>query len=177
VFLDESGFLLVPTVRRTWAPRGETPVVRHSYERTKVSAISAVTVSPRRQRVGLYVHLYEHNISQTEVTLFLKDLLRHLRGNVIVLWDNASIHKGADLVEYLRSRPRVTVECFPGYAPELNPDELVWSYFKAELANGRPETIDDLMESLTALTKKVAESQRHLRGFVLGSELPAFLSP
>src|SRR5439155_5113708 len=54
VFLDESGFLLLPTVRRTWAPRGTTPIVRHRYRRDKVSAISAVTVSPQRHRCGLY---------------------------------------------------------------------------------------------------------------------------
>lgn len=134
-------------------------------------------MSPTRRRVGLYVHLYEQNISQTEVAYFLKDLLRHLRGNVIVLWDGASIHKGAELVDFLRSHSRIHVESFPGYAPELNPDEFVWSHFKAELANGRPETIDELMASLTVLTKSVANSPRHLRGFVLGSDLPAFLSP
>jgi transposase len=110
------------------------------------------------------------------VKYFLKDLLRHLRGNVIVLWDGAGIHKGAELAEFLRSRPRVHVGSFPGYAPELNPDEFVWSYFKAELANGRPETIDELMSSLVVLTKRVAKSPRHLRGFVLGSDLPPFLS-
>jgi len=166
----------VPTVRRTWAPRGETPVIRHSYKRTKVSAISVVSVSPTRRRVGLYVHLYEQNITQTEVAYFLRDLLHHLRGHVVVLWDGASIHKGAELVEFLRTHPRIHVENFPSYAPELNPDEFVWSYFKAELANGRPETIDELMASLTSLTKRVANSPRHLRGFVLGSDLPPFLS-
>src|SRR5207249_8121652 len=80
VFLDESGFLLLPTVRRTWAPRGETPLLRHRYRRDKVSAISAVTVSPRRHRCGLYAHSPCDNITQGEVALFLQLLLRHLAG-------------------------------------------------------------------------------------------------
>ena len=55
VFLDESGFLLIPTVRRTWAPRGQTPVLYHRYRHDKVSAI---TVSPVRQHCGLYAHFH-----------------------------------------------------------------------------------------------------------------------
>src|SRR3989454_6171902 len=95
VFLDESGFLLLPTVRRTWAPRGETPLLRHRYRRDKVSAISALTVSPRRHRYGLYAHFHCDNISQVEVALFLRLLLRHLAGPIIVLWDGGAIHGGA----------------------------------------------------------------------------------
>jgi hypothetical protein len=93
VFADECGFLLIPNVRRTWAPRGQTPIIRHRYRRDKISAISAITVSPTRHRLGLYVHLHpDENISQVEVTIFLRALLRHLRGPVIVLLDGGSIH-------------------------------------------------------------------------------------
>lgn len=152
-------------------------MIRHSYKRSKVSAISAVTVSPRQRRVGLYFHLWENNITQAEVEYFLRDLLRHLPGHVVVVWDGASIHTGAELVEFLRAHPRLHVEKFPAYAPELNPDELVWSHLKGKLANGQPQTIDELMESLTSEGTAVAKSQRHLRGFVLGSDLPPFLAP
>ena len=73
-FLDESGFLLIPNVRRTWAPRGQTPIVWHRYRHDRVSAISAVTVSFRRQHVGLYFHLHRENITQSEVVLFRRFL-------------------------------------------------------------------------------------------------------
>src|SRR5437867_2141386 len=107
VFLDESGFLLLPTVRRTWAPRGATPLLRHRYRRDKVSAISAVTVSPQRHRCGLYAHFHCDNISQVEVALFLCLLLRHLAGPIIVLWDGGAIH-GGPAVEQVRARhPRL----------------------------------------------------------------------
>src|SRR5207247_3548356 len=58
----ECGFLLIPNVRRTWAPRGHTPIIRHRYRRDKVSAISAVTVSARRRRCGLYIHFPERRV-------------------------------------------------------------------------------------------------------------------
>ena len=74
-FADECGFLLIPNVRRTWAPRGQTPIVRHRYQRDKVSAISAVTVSAERRRVGLYLYLHP-NITNVEVAIFLRALLR-----------------------------------------------------------------------------------------------------
>ncbi|HYN74423.1 MAG TPA: transposase [Candidatus Methanoperedens sp.] len=88
--MDESGFLLIPTVRKTWAPRGVTPVCRHTFPREKVSAISAVTVSLQRKRVGLYFCLQETNFRCADVAEFLRHLLRHLRGHVFVLCDDAT---------------------------------------------------------------------------------------
>ena len=120
--------------------RGHTPIVRHRYQRDKVSAISAVTVSPARRRVGLYLHLHpDENITNVEVAVFLRALLRHLRGHVIVLLDSGSIHKGPAVQALAARCPRLHLAWFPGYAPELNPDEWVWAYFKAKLANGHPE--------------------------------------
>jgi len=176
VFLDECGFLLIPNVRRTWAPRGHTPIIRHRYRRDKVSAISAVTVSARRRRCGLYIHFYPgSNLTHIEVAVFLRALLRQLRGHVIVLWDGGSIHKGPDVRALLTRCPRLHVEPFPGYAPDLNPDEFVWTHFKATLANGRPDNLDELMAALGRITKKAQKRPELLRSFITASELPAFL--
>ena len=165
---------MIPNVRRTWAPRGQTPIVRHRYQRDKVSAISAVTVSAERRRVGLYLHLHP-NITNVEVAIFLRALLRHLRGQVIIVLDSGSIHKGPD-VQALQARyPRLHLEWFPGYAPELNPDELVWAHFKAQLANGHPDTVDELMATLCRITKRVTRRPNLIRSFIAGSELPVFL--
>lgn len=176
MFADECGFLLIPNVRRTWAPRGQTPIIRHRYQRDKISAISAVTVSPERRRVGLSLHLHpDENITTVEVAVFLRALLRHLRGHVIVLLDGGSIHKGPD-VQALEARcPRLHLAWVPGYAPELNPDELVWAFFKAELANGHPDTLADLMATLCRITKKVTKRPDLIRSFITGSDLPSFL--
>ena len=125
MFLDESGFLLIPNGRKTWAPVGCTPTVRHSYQRDKLSAISAVSVSPARARVGLYMHWHDDNITGAEVVVFLRHLLRHLRGPVVLLWDGGSIPKREDVTAFRSRNPRLTVHRFPAYAPELNPDETV----------------------------------------------------
>lgn len=167
---------MIPNVRRTWAPRGQTPILRHRYARDKISAISAVTVSPERHRVGLYLPLHpDDNITSVEVAVFLRALRRHLRGQVIGLLDGGSIHKGPE-VRALRARcPRLHLEWFPGYAPELNPDELVWAHFKAALANGHPENLDELMTTLCRITVAVGKRPALIRSFITGSELPAFL--
>ena len=170
-FLDESGFLLIPTVRRTWAPRGDTPVIRHRYRRDKISAISAVTLSPTRRRCGLHAHFHYDNITHIEVALFLRLLLRHLTGHIIVLMDNGSIHGGEAVHALLARHPRLHIEWFPPYAPELNPDELVWSYLKGELANGSPESVETLMDDLTRELRRVRRMPAIVRAFIVGSEL------
>lgn len=177
VFLDESGFLLIPNVRRTWAPCGQTPTVYHRYRRDKISAISAVSVSPQRQRLGLYVHFYRDNITHSEVAFFLRDLLRHLRGSIVLLWDGGSIHKGEAIEQILQDNPRLHCEHFPSYAPELNPDEWVWRHLKHELANGRPDNLDELMETLCQLTTEARKRHDRMASFVTASELPSFLRP
>src|ERR1700740_3530716 len=91
VFADESGFLLIPNVVRTWAPQGQTPIHRHRQgRRDKISVISGISVSPRQHRLGLYYLLFYDNIGQQEVCIFLRELLRHLRSPLVVLLDNSS---------------------------------------------------------------------------------------
>ncbi|PYV20511.1 MAG: IS630 family transposase [Acidobacteria bacterium] len=175
VFADESGFLLIPNVIKTWAPRGQTPVLRHAYRRERISVISGVSVSPQRQHLGLYYQLWFGNIRQEEVCLFLRHLLRHLRGPVVVLVDNSPTHKGEPLDQLLREHPRLRLERFPSYAPELNPDEGVWHLAKHDLANGCPKDLDDLMEDLVRSIERTRASSKQLRGCVLQSDLPPFL--
>jgi len=175
VFADESGFLLIPHVVKTWAPRGQTPVHRHCYRRDKISVISGVSVSPKRQRLGLFYQLYFNNIGHAEVCVFLRDLLRHLRGSVIAILDNSTTHHGEPLAELQRRHPRLHIEHFPSYAPELNPDEGVWSQAKRDLANGCPHDVQELMDDLIRSIEKVRKSPGKLRGCILQSELPPFL--
>lgn len=138
--------------------------------------ISGISVSPQRQRLGLYYLLYFDNIGQEEVCLFLRELLRHLRGHVIVLLDNSSTHHGAPLGKLLRQHPRLHVEHFPAYAPDLNPDEGVWSLAKRDLANGCPLDVDQLMDDVICSINAIRTSPQKLRGCILQSDLPNFLS-
>ena len=176
VFADESGFLLAPLVAKTWAPRGCTPFQHHRQgRRDKISVISGISLSPQRHRLGLYYLLFFDNISQEEVGVFLRELLRHLRGPLMVLLDNSSTHQGQPLQKLLRKHPRLCIEHFPSYAPELNPDEGVWSLAKRKLANGRPDDVDELMEDIIRAMERIRKSPTRLRSCILQSELPPFL--
>lgn len=172
VFVDESGFLLIPTVRRTWAPRGQTPLLRHWQRHDRLSVISALSLSPKRQRCGLYFQLHATNIRTPDVCAFLRALLRHLRGPVIVLWDHSTIHRGPVVRALLRRVPRLRLEPFPSYAPELNPDEGVWRHAKAALANGRPDTVADLGTAVGAALTRLRHAPHLLRACIAHADLP-----
>jgi transposase len=172
VFADESGFLLIPNVVRSWAPQGQTPIHRHRQgRRDKISVISGISVSPRRHRLGLYYLLFYDNIGQEEVCTFIRELLRCLRGPIIVLLDNSSTHKGAPLEQLLGQHRRLRIEHFPSYAPELNPDEGVWSLAKRELANSCPNDVDELMDYILGSIEGIRHSAKKLHGCIAQSEL------
>src|SRR6266850_2335270 len=85
-------------------------------------------------------------------------------------------HSQGPAVRALLARcSRLHVESFPGYAPDLNPDEFVWTHFKARLANGRPDNLEELMTALGRVTKKARQRPDLLRSFITASELPALL--
>lgn len=126
VFADESGFLLIPNVKRTWSPKGETPIIRYKLQHQKLSAISALAVSPRRRRIALYLQIRRRSFKGPDVRRFLHYLLQQLRGPIILLWDQGPIHKHSTVREFVQAHPRLQIEEFPGYAPELNPAEYVW---------------------------------------------------
>lgn len=157
---------------KTWAPRGHTPLLRHSYKRDRISTISSLTVSPTSRRLGLYVQFHTTNITGVEVVQFLRHLLRHLRGPVVLLWDGGSIHKRTIVRDFLHRRPRLHVYPFPAYAPELNPDEFVWTKAKRALSNSAPKDLRDLQHHLRRSTQRLQRSQRLLWSCVFASGLP-----
>jgi len=109
VFWDESGFLMLPIVRRTWAPKGQTPVLHHNAKRLrKVSAIGMLTLSPERRRLGCY-HLLQPDasIDETLVVAVLRQMRRHFRRPLIVLWDRLQAHRSHWVRNYLAATPDV----------------------------------------------------------------------
>jgi len=145
VFLDESGRLLVPSVRATWAPRGQTPHLVVAGSRTTISAISTLNVSSRGNRVVLYRRFQpQENIRAPQVVRFLRHLLRHLRGPLVLLWDRSRTHRARVVERLLQRHPRLDPHFFPGYAPELNPDEFVWAHLKRDVANSLPRDVAHL---------------------------------
>lgn len=173
VFLDESGFLLTPTVRRTLAPRGKTPVLAAWDRRDRWSATSCITVSPVAARPGLYFDLLGHNAHGEDVVTFLAGLYRRL-GPLTVAWDRNQIHSKSRAVKaWLAGHPDVVAEDFPGYVPDLNPDEGVWGWTKyGRLANLAAKDKDELWDWVVEELVTVKHRPDLLRGFIRQTELP-----
>lgn len=164
---------MVPNVARTWAPRGQTPHLRCAGRWKKISAISALSVSPKRRRIALYARFHpDKNIRSPEVVQFLRHLLRHLRGPVVLLWDDGRPHKGTPVKGFLHTHPRLRTHRFPGYAPELNPDEFVWNHLKRALANSLPEDLHHLQQLLHPPLRRLRRSQPRLWSCIYASDLP-----
>jgi transposase len=176
VFLDESGFGLTPSVRRTLAPRGETPVLEAWDRRDRISAISAVTLSPRSGRPGLYFQLLpvNQNAHAEDVVAFLKALRRQLRGPFTVVWDRHKIHSKASAVKaFLAAYPEVVAEDLPAYCPQLNPDEWVWGWTKyGRLANLAAWDADDLYNNILEELSDLRYRPDLLDSFIQNAELP-----
>ena len=147
VFVDEAGFMLAPLRRRTWAPRGQTPVIKLSDPHGRISAAAAITISPRRRHFGFYFHLLPNNINfhGNSVARFIADVHRRIGGPITLAWDSIPIHSAKHVREFLASHRRIVVEPFPPYAPEINPVDNVWGYVKYDrLANYTPHNLDEL---------------------------------
>jgi transposase len=176
VFLDESGFFLTPTVRRTLAPRGRTPALVAWDRRDRWSAISCITLSPAAGRPGLYFDLLDHNVRGGDVVAFLAEVHRRL-GPLTVVWDRNQIHGKSKAVRaWLAGHPGVVAEDFPGYVPDLNPDEGVWGWAKyGRLANLAAGDADELWGRV--MDELVAAKHRPdlLRGFIRETKLPGLL--
>jgi putative transposase len=125
-----------------------------------------------RKRLGLYFRFHSTNITGVEVIGFLRHLLRHLLGPVVLLWDGGPIHRRVIVKEFLHQHRRLHVHRFPAYAPELNPDEFVWTNAKCALSNSAPEDIVELGRRLLRAIYRVRDSQRLLRSCIHASDLP-----
>ena len=166
---------MLPTVRRTWAPKGQTPVLHHrTRSHKKVSTIGALTISPGRRRLGLYLHWHpDRNITATEVVDFLRDLLRYLRGNVILVWDRLNAHRSKRVQDWRTIYPRLTIEWLPPYAPELNPIEYLWGNFKYHrTANHGLVELEEVYAQARYEADDIAGNQSLLRSFVRAAKLP-----
>jgi transposase len=127
VWIDQSGFYLLPMAVRTYAPRGQTPILRIPLTRDHLATISAITPDGR-----LVMQMQDHAYHGEDVVRFLRLLLRKIQGKLLVIWDGSPIHRGQAVKAFLArgAAKRLHLAQLPGYAPELNPDEGIWNYLK-----------------------------------------------
>lgn len=177
VFLDESGYMLTPCLRRTWAPRGQTPVLDAWDRRDRISAISSLSVSPVTRRLNLHFDLLpdNDNVHAADIVDYLRMLKAALGGRPLtVVWDGSNVHDRARVVRaYLAQHPEIVTERLPAYAPELNPDELVWSWSKyGRLPNLAASDTDVLREALIDDLLYLRHQKELLASFIQRTGLP-----
>lgn len=162
MFVDQSGFYLLPAVVRTYAPIGQTPVLREELSRDHLSAMSGITLEGT-----LLMMEQERAFNAEDAVRFLRHALRQIPGKLLVIWDGSPIHRSKVVKEFLRSgaSARLQLEQLPGYAPELNPDEGIWKHLKyVELKNVCCRSLLELRGEL----RKAKERLRHKKHVILG---------
>ena len=143
VFIDESGFYLLPGIVRTYGPKGRTPVIDKVLTRDHLSVMAGFTPEGK-----LYTLVRPEALSSLHSVTFLEHVLRQVRRKLLVVWDGSPIHRWGEVPEYL-SGPRgkkIHVEALPGYAPDLSPwDQGGWHHLKhVEMGNLSCMDLDDL---------------------------------
>jgi transposase len=138
VFADEAGISLTPPVRRTWAPRGKTPVLRHRYRRRQqISMAGLLVYRPDGSKTRLLFG-FERGAYDTGRLIRVLDRLESFLGGqpVTLIWDNLAVHRSKAMRTYVATHTWLELEFLPPYAPELNPVEGLWANLKGgELAN------------------------------------------
>jgi transposase len=158
VFVDESALQLSPVVKKTWSPKGETPVLKtKTRSHKKISAIGGLTTSAGGRNQGLVFRLHcGKNIGATECVAFLEQLQFNFpRRHVFIVWDGLRAHWSKRVAHWLAEHPKFETFKFLPYALELNPIEYIWGNIKYhQLANLAPESEDELfIEAKSALCK------------------------
>ena len=164
---------MVCPLKRTWAPRGQTPKIRTSIEHhQRVNTIGALLITPGGRRIRLRAKSYRCNLTGEQVIDFVQHLLQHVDGSIVLVWDKAPIHQRQKVQTFLAQHPRIHVFNFPTSAPELNPVELVWTQLDEYLASRAPHDIQQLVMLVRAALHRTRRSQARLWSCVYASKLP-----
>ena len=161
VFVDECGFYLLPMAVRSYAPRGQTPILRVKLTRDHLSAIGGITAQGR-----LFMQMQEQAYTAEDVVRFLRLLLRKISGKLLVIWDGAPIHRAKVIKAFLQrgAAKRLHLERLPGYAPELNPQEGVWNLLKRrELKNLCCREVSQVADELRHAKERLRHRQAILQ--------------
>lgn len=164
VFLDEAAFYMSPTVTRSWAPTGSRFDLKGPLSRAHLSVIGALTWEG-----SLYLQAQPKALGSAGVIRFLRHLLQHIPGRILLLWDGARIHRSAEIREFLAMdhEGRLAHEHFPAYAPEVDPQEYVWHQLKhVDLRNLTTSSLDELWRYMRHATRRLRGRVGVLKNFI-----------
>jgi transposase len=171
VFVDESGFYLLPGVVRTYGPKGETPVVAKRLSRDHLSVMAGVTPEGK-----LYTSVRQESLSSSESVVFLKHLLVQTGKKLLVIWDGSPIHRWGAVREYLAEEgaKRIHLEALPGYAPDLSPlDQGCWQHLKhVEMRNLSCMDMEELHLEFHLAIGRLRQKPHLIQSFFAAAGLP-----
>lgn len=144
MFFDEFGYSFQERLWRSWAPRGQRPILRRvTKDRRVLSTAVGLTLSGQ-----IYKRHFEGGMDSDDVITALEHLRRYRPEGFVLICDHASIHTSQATLGYFFQHPEIAVEPLPKYAPELNPEEYCHGNVKARLANATPADKDQMRQSL-----------------------------
>lgn len=161
-FWDESGFRADAVHGKTWGVRGQTPVVERPGQRQSISVASAVNA-----KGGFWFCTYAGALNAELFVVLLRKMMRHRKRPVHLVLDGLPAHKKACVRDYVAStKGKLTLHFLPGYAPDLNPDELVWSHVKRTGVARRPlQKGEKLEEKITGQLSEIQNQPDLVRSF------------
>jgi transposase len=176
VFLDEAGLLLEPLWRRSQARRGHPAVLQYAKgHRRKVSLLGALAWRPKTGEIRqLSWSIVDGYFDSVQVAGVLRELLAELSGQVRVIWDRGTMHKGPAIKAVKEEeKDRLQTLFLPAYTPEANPVERLWSLLKyGKLSNFLPRGVIHLALEAAARLEEIDKDPQLLRGCFQGTILP-----
>jgi len=169
VFTDESGFYLLPGAVRTYAPQGESPIIKEWQTRDHLSVMGGIT-----REAKFYCLVRQESLNGLHTIEFLKHLMRYLGRRLLVIWDGSPIHRRVAVKEFLTSPEGrgIHVEPLPAYAPDLNPIEEAWQHLKhVELRNVACLDLEELHLQLHAAIARLRQKPHLIQSFFQGAGL------
>jgi transposase len=167
VLIDEAGFSLLPGLVRTYAPRGQTPVLKSFLTYAHLSVRSGLTMAGQ-----LYTLVRDRALNSTDSVRFLKHLRREIKGKLMVIWDGSPIHR-KEVRRFMEGGAKhIGLELLPAYAPDLNPAEGVWQQLKnVELRNVTCQNLAQLRLELGLAIMRLRNKPHLVRSFFAAAGL------
>lgn len=161
-FLDEAGFQSDPTLGRTYGLKGKTPVVKTSGQRQSLNVISALNA-----RGEFWAATYTGKLNAESFVVFLQNFVAGRPDKVLLVVDGHPAHKAKLVKDYVqRLQGRLELHFLPPYAPDLNPDEFVWSYMKTNGVSKKPlKKNESLRQRIEEDLNKIGNNRKLVRAF------------
>ena len=162
-FADESRVRADGHRGTTWAPIGETPVVKDSGDRFGLNMISAVSAQGQ-----MYFECFEQRMESQRFIDFLKSLRQAAGKPIMVIVDGGSYHKSKAVKAFLKKEGEeleIRLILLPPYSPELNPDEQVWNQAKREIGSQSLNTKKNLREAVERALQGIKASLKMVQSF------------